>query len=178
MALFGYYDFKRAKLCIEKEYFINGPQMTTPILANHINNIERELFEPHEEIRRISDNNNLLLLQDLGYLHNCHFIPTSKDSLEAMVNEMRIWFSNGRIEIAEECKLLIESIAFGFWNNSRSDFGTSATFGHFDAIASLMYLIRNIDQTTNPIPQNLAFDEIIIDDENTNYTELNSLLNI
>lgn len=176
VVLFGYYDFKRAKLCIEREFKINGPQMTTPVLAENIKRIESEIFKTKSEINRIADNNNLLLLQDLGYLHDCHFIPTSKDSLEAMVNEMRIWFANKRIEISEQCPLLLESIAFGFWNDSRSEFGRSATLGHFDAIAALMYLIRNIDVTTNPIPFKLAFDEVMDTEENDSYHELQNII--
>lgn len=175
--LFATYDFKRGKLCIEREFTINGPQMTTPKIAAAIKSIESEVFPPKKEVKRIADNNNLLLLQDLGYLHDCHFIPTSKDSLEAMVNEMRIWFLNGRIEIAEDCPTLIQSIQFGFWNEQRSSFGRSATLGHFDAIAALMYLIRNIDQTTNPIPVTIAFDQVLIEDE-VSHQELRSLFTI
>ena len=91
VVLFGYYDFQRAKLCVEAEYSINGPRMTTPIIAEAIKEKELNLWGNWEVYKRIADNNNLLLLQDLGYLHDCHFIPTSKDSLEAMVNEMRIF---------------------------------------------------------------------------------------
>ncbi len=176
--LFGYYDFKRAKLVIEDEYQISGPKMTTPILAQGIKEKEQSLWPNKEPYKRISDNNNLLLLQDLGYLHDCHFIPTSKDTLEAMVNEMRIWFMNDRIEISEKCPLLIQSIMFGFWNEQRKDFGRSATLGHFDAVAALMYFIRNIDQTTNPIPTTIAFDQILVEDDTHSGHELAELLNI
>lgn len=178
VVLFAYYDFKRAKLCIEAEYSINGPKMTTPILARAIKETETRLWGEKEPYKRISDNNNLLLLQDLGYLHDCHFIPTSKDSLEAMVNEMRIWFSNGRVEISENCPLLMESVKFGFWNDARSDFGRSATLGHFDAVAALMYLIRNIDQTTNPIPVDVAFNEFLSEDQAELQSELSTLLQL
>ena len=178
VVLFGYYDFKRAKLCVESEYIINGPKMTTPILASAIKEKETKLWGSSEVYKRISDNNNLLLLQDLGYLHDCHFIPTSKDSLEAMVNEMRIFFSNGRIEIGEDCPLLLESVRFGFWNESRSGFGRSATLGHFDAIAALMYMIRNLDQTTNPVPVKVGFDQFYNQEDNEAVHELGKLLTI
>ncbi len=173
VALFGYYDFPRATLCIQRELVINGPQMTTPILANGIKKIEEQLFS--KEPRRISDNNNLLLLQDLGYLHNCHFIPTSKDSLEAMVNEMRIWISSGRVEIDQSCQTLIQSIKLGYWNDLRTGWGRAETLGHFDALAALMYLIRNVDVTSNPIPKNLTFDEIMVEEHNSNHHELTKL---
>lgn len=178
VVLFAYYDFKRAKLCIEDEFVINGPQMTTPVISEGCKAIEKSLYSHHDSVRRVADNNNLLLLQDLGSLHQYHFAPTSKDSLAAMVNEMRIWFQNNRVEISEKCVVLLESISFGFWNESRSDFGRSKTLGHFDAVAALMYLIRNIDQHTNPIPKRLAFDQICIDEENSDIDQLASILGI
>lgn len=175
VVLFGHYDFKRAKICIEREFIINGPQMTTPVVADNVKRIEAELWGGLEPYRRISDNNNLLLLQDLGFLHNCHFIPTSKDSLEAMVNEVRIWVGSGRVEIHESCQLLIESIKFGYWNEQRSDFGRSKTLGHFDALAALMYLIRNVDVTTNPVPTKVLFDEFAVGEQELNNQTFNNL---
>jgi hypothetical protein len=172
--LFGYYDFKRAKLCIEREFVINGPQMTTPMIAKGVKDIEKELWNDNAERKRISDNNNLLLLQDLGFLHDCHFIPTSKDNLEAMVNEMRLWFQNNRVEIDPSCTMLIESVKFGFWNEQRTNWGRSKTLGHFDCLAALMYLIRNIDQVTNPIPLKLTFDQVCFDND----TSLDALKSI
>lgn len=174
--IFGYYDFPRAKLCIEKEFVINGPQMTTPLVAENVVKIEKELWKSQEPYKRISDNNNLLLLQDLGYIHGCHFLPTSKDSLEAMVNEMRIWIKDDRLEISEDCPMLMESLKYGFWNESRSDWGRSKTLGHFDAIAAIMYLIRNIDVTTNPIPVHVGPDDIYIDYGNESFNALESIL--
>ena len=150
VVLFGYYDFKRAKLCIERELVMNGPSMTTDNLSKRIALIEREAFGTVEPYMRVSDNNNLLLLNDLNKLHDCYFFPTSKDTLDAMVNEMRIFISNDRLEIDASCTILIDSLKFGFWNEARNNWGKSATLGHFDAVAALMYMIRNLDQTTNP----------------------------
>lgn len=163
--LFAYYDFRRAKICIEREFIINGPQMTTPKIADGVKIAESELWGETTEVNRVADNNNLLLLQDLGSLHDCHFSATSKDSLEAMVNEMRLWVQNGRVEIDPSCTFLIESIKFGFWNENRSDWGRSKTLGHFDALAAFMYLIRNIDQHTNPVPLKLTFDQVYFDND-------------
>lgn len=175
VVIFGHYDFTRAVLCIEKEFIINGPQMTTPKIAEAVKEIEIELWQKEKPLKRVSDNNNLLLLQDLGYLHDCHFIPTGKDSLEAMVNEVRIWVKDERVEIDPSCLVTIESLMFGFWNEQRSGWGRSKTLGHFDAIAALMYLIRNIDTHTNPIPTKVSFDQIYIAQDNGIKSALNSL---
>lgn len=165
VALFGYYDFPRAKLCIQKEFVMSGPTMTTPKLFQGISGIEKELWNSTEPYKRIADNNNPLLLLDLNSEHGMFFGATSKDTLNAMVNQMRVWFASGRIEIDESCTTLIESLKYGVWNHTRSDFDRSKTLGHFDAVAALMYLVRNIDETTNPIPVKVGFDQVYFGQE-------------
>jgi hypothetical protein len=146
--LSGYYDFKKAVLVIEDEFEISGTDTTTRAIAELINTHRRK--EPY---RAISDNNNLLLLQDLSKEFNLHFSPTSKDSLASMVNAVRLMVGDGRILVAPHCKQLIGCLKYGVYQDSkRSDFGRSKAFGHYDAIASLIYLVRNLDTSSNPIP--------------------------
>ncbi len=164
--LFAYYDFLRAKIVIERELVMSGPEMTTPKLHKQISDIEVELWkdnkgEPIEPYRRVADNNNPLLLLDLGSIHGMYFHSTSKDTLQAMINNLRIWIGSGRVEIDESCKVLIDSLKFGIWNENRSDFARSKTLGHYDAVAAIMYLVRNIDEATNPIPVARKFDEYV-----------------
>jgi len=92
-------------------------------------------------------------LQDLGLIHGIHFAPTSKDTLEAMVNELRLWVSRGRIVVSPRCSQIIGCLKFGVWNDHRTAWERSANYGHFDALAALMYLVRNIDQSSNPVPR-------------------------
>jgi hypothetical protein len=172
--LFAYYDFLRAKIVIEKELVMSGPKMTTPLLHKAISDIELDLWgklgpdnkkipvEPH---KRVADNNNPLLLLDLGSIHNMFFHSTSKDELHAMVNCLRVWLQQKRIEIDESCQFLIDSLNFGLWNEKRSEFARSKTLGHYDAVAALMYLVRNIDEHTNPIPMKLAFNQVNFDED-------------
>jgi len=150
--LFGYYHFQRQALVIEDEITINGPQMTTDILQRLIKEKEAQLWPKMKTRQRISDNNNLLLLQDLSSMHGIPFLATSKDSLEAMVNEMRIFIKNGRLFVSPKCRLTLGGLKFGMWDKWRKKFDRSINFGHFDHLAALMYGIRNIDQHTNPIP--------------------------
>ncbi len=160
VTLFGYYDFPRAKVVIEREHVMSGPNMTTPILHSAISRIEMELWNGKEPFKRVADNNNPLLLLDLGSIHNMFFHSTSKDSLHAMVNHLRVWLAGGRIEIDESCKTLIDSLKFGIWNETRAEFARSKALGHYDALAALMYLVRNINESTNPIPVKVGFDQI------------------
>lgn len=169
VAHFAYYDFARAKLCVEREFVMSGPEMTTPKLKAGIEAIEKELWQGKEPYKRVADNNNPLLLLDLGSIHNMFFHSTSKDELHAMINNLRVWIKSGRIEIDESCKYLIDSLKYGIWNEQRTEFARSKTLGHFDALASLMYLVRNIDEATNPIPIKVNFNQYYDDyDENKN----------
>lgn len=150
--LFGYYDFKQARLVIEDELVMNGPEMTTELLKDAVIATELELWPNKKVYKRISDNNNPLLLQDLQSMHNLRFMATSKDELHAMINEVRLWVKAGRLKIAPKCKQLLGCLKFGVWTDKRDQFARSKVYGHFDALAALVYLIRNIDQHTNPIP--------------------------
>lgn len=170
VCLFGYYDFKEARLVIEDEVVINGPQMTTPLLADLIKakrvalwpkvNVDGTLTS-REVYRAVSDNDNPLLLNDLATIHSVHFQPVVKDSLNAMVNAMRVLVGTGRLIIMPRCRQLIGCMRNGVWeNDKRKKWFNSGPdkFGHFDALAALMYLIRNLDMQTNPIPAMLNID--------------------
>lgn len=159
--LFGYYDFTRAKIVIEREHIMSGPEMTTPKLHKEISQIEKDLWGTQAPYKRIADNNNPLLLLDLSSDYNMYFGATSKDELPAMVNQVRRWLVQGRIEIDESCKILIDSLKFGIWNEQRSEFARSKSLGHYDALAALMYFIRGVDESTNPIPRKITFDQIV-----------------
>jgi hypothetical protein len=163
--IFGYYDFLKAKLIIEDEYVINGPELTTELLQTEIKAKERELKWDHmipagQKIPylRVSDSNNPLLLQDLSHLHGIHFVPTDKGSLEEMINTLRLMVSKGQIIVHPRCKHLAGCLKYGVWNAKRSEFARSKVYGHFDGLAALVYLVRNLNKNTNPIPPGFQVD--------------------
>lgn len=158
VVIFGYYDFKRATLVIQDEIKLNGPSLTTKILAGQVEGTETRLWPDHKPYRRISDNNNLQLIQDMAIDYKMNFIPTNKEALEAMVNELRIMVGKGQIEIHPRCKQLIGCLEYGVWDKQRKKFAESKTYGHFDALAALIYLVRNLDKHCNPIPHDYGFD--------------------
>lgn len=171
--IWAYYDFPKARLVIEREWSISGQGTTTAVIAEAIKTSESALGYS-EVYRRIADNNNLLLLNDLGSDYQVYFAPTSKDSLAAMVNELRLWVQQGRLAIDVGCKELIACLEYGVYqDHKRNMFGRSKTLGHFDLLAALIYLVRNIDQHTNPIPATYGttFDSYIPPDENKSATE-------
>lgn len=177
--LFGYYSFKKATLQIEDEAIFSGSQTTSELIAKTIVAIENELWNKYdfETPMRISDNNNVIFLQDLSILHKIHFSPTGKDTLTAMINEMRVFIGQGRLKVHPKCKELIGCLESGVWNNQRNAFDVSDIYGHYDALAALMYMIRNIDQYTNPVIQNLGKDKYnyYIRNENKDVETFNSI---
>src|ERR1019366_3646207 len=75
-----------------------------------------------------------------------------------MVNELRIMVSKGQIEVHPRCVQLIGCLKYGVWDAKRKKFAKSTAFGHFDALAALIYLVRNLDKHCNPIPSGYGFD--------------------
>jgi len=159
-AIFGYYDFKRASLIIEDEFDTSkeGSSINTEMIVDLVRNKEKELWgdgedgKPFEPFRRVADNNWPLLINDFSHLHNLTFIATSKDLLEAMINELRILIQNKRLIVHPRCHKLIGSIKFGVWNKHKKLFARSTLYGHFDHLAALIYLVRNLATNSNPIP--------------------------
>jgi hypothetical protein len=149
--LYAYYDFRRACLVVEDETVLKNEEVRTDLLAAAIKMTEKQIgFE--KVYRRIGDNNNLIVLQDLSGIHGLPFVPTTKDELFAMVNEVRMWINSKRLLVNPACSHLIGCLANGIWDKQKKEFSRSAVYGHFDGLAALCYLIRNIDTITNPIP--------------------------
>lgn len=166
--IFGYYDFKRAALIIEDEFSMSGPSMNTELLVGAIRAKEIELWNNKENpkdangvsipFRRVSDNNWPIMMLDFSALHNLTFIETNKDNLEAMINEVRLMVQAGQIIIHPRCKQLIGCLKYGVWDSKKKKFAQSKTYGHFDHLAALVYLVRNLSKGTNPIPINHGFE--------------------
>lgn len=174
-ALLAWYDFARAKVCVKKCVGIPPAAMTTQRIAEVLRSAEVDIFgnTPLKwagpgvtgGIVRVADNNNEILLKDLGTLHGLHFAPTRKDTLEAMVNEARLWVGSGRVEVDPDCVELLGCLRYGVWNERRTEFERFAEdseahqlYGHFDSLAAFIYLVRNVDQTTNPVPHDFKLN--------------------
>ena len=159
VAIFGYYDFRRATLVIEDELKLNGPSLTTQLLKDSIEATEKRLWPDNKVYRRISDNNNPQLINDMAILHRMSFISTDKDRLETMINELRLMVNKGQIEVHPRCLQMIGCLKYGVWDKNKKAFARSSVYGHFDALAALVYLVRNLDKHCNPIPRAFGFDE-------------------
>ena len=144
--LFGYYDFRAAKLVIQDEFKMRG-EITSQDIVKEIKAKELELWGSLPVRQRISDSDNPLFTNDLQYLHGLNVISTSKDTLEAMVNETRIFVGNDKLVVHPKCKYLQACLEGGRWKDKRirQEFAESKLLGHMDGLASLIYMIRNLD---------------------------------
>lgn len=164
--LFGYYNFLSTKLYIMDECTMKN--MTTLELVNALKKKEEECFGDRPVYMRPIDTDNPLLCNDMISLHNLMVRPTGKSSLEQMINELRIFIGNGRLVVHPRCKFLLGNLEHGSWaensmGQQRRDFGRTKEYGHWDGIASLMYLVLNIDMYTNPIPTVLVGNNFLSD---------------
>lgn len=174
--LFGTYYYRTAKLVIEDEVIMQGSQMTTLKIAEYVKHKEEKLWGKYPKVKRYADTSNLMLLQDLGMLHDMYVIPTGKDTLEAMINQTRLWVGAGRINVMRNCSELVSSLPLVKWNPNkhRADIQRSESYGHGDALMALVYMVRNIDTHTNPIPatEYSMYDYFVYKMENKKYQEL------
>lgn len=172
--LFATYMFDRAQLYVEREWSCAGQESTTRNIAENIKRIEKELGY-NSVYSRVADNNALITLQDLNNEFGLYFGATSKDSLAAMVNEVRLWVDSGRLVIDPCCTELLGCLKYGVYqDDKRKEFGRSKVYGHYDMLASLVYLIRNVDQHTNPIPKGYDHGRqfVVYQDDNVDILKL------
>lgn len=169
IALFGYYDFKTAKLVITDEYLVNGPDLKTDTLDKNIRKYEEMNFHtqlgPQNAYMRVMDNNNLMLINELSLKYGLSFIPTEKHNKEQAVDTVRRWVEQKKIIIHPRCKNLIYHIRNGQWHITKAGTHTgkfrhlkgneSAGLlkSHADALDALIYMVRNIHTYRNPFPE-------------------------
>jgi hypothetical protein len=151
--LYAYYDFITGKVVIENEATFKGKSFTTANLAASIRKTEESLWSLKKPFIRVSDNNNLILLNDLAIDYSITFVPTAKDNKHAWLNQIRILIAEERIIINPKCKQLIFHLKNATWNKNKTDYERSLDGGHYDLIDALAYLIRNIAYTRNPYPK-------------------------
>lgn len=151
--IFGYYDFLRNTVVIEDEVILKGTRVTTVAIADAIRKKEEELWKYKKPYLRISDNNNLILLNELTqHPHNLPIMPTAKDNREAAINKLRLLIQKDQLVIHPRCHTLIQHVQHATWNNKRNDFDRDPQNGHFDALAALIYFCRNVQYQKNPYP--------------------------
>jgi hypothetical protein len=170
-ALFGYWSFLEQTLVVEDE--IIAPRLNSRDLANAIKAKEAKLWSgvvrrgggnqvptKPQPYLRISDNDPRLIA-DMRSDHGLLFIPTQRDNLVQQVDQVRVAIQEGKIAIHPRCRKLIAHLRHGVWKKIGSLFARESDMGHFDAIAALVYLWRNVQKRRNPTPQ---LERFVMDD--------------
>jgi len=169
-ALFGYWHFVEQTLVIEDE--IVAPRMNSRQLADAIKAKEQKLWSKvmrrssrgmptkPQPYLRISDNDPRLIA-DMRHDHGLLFIPTQRDNLIQQVDQVRVAVQEGKIAIHPRCKKTIAHLRHGVWKTIGRLFARESDMGHFDAIAALVYLWRNVQKRRNPLPR---LERYVMDD--------------
>lgn len=157
-ALFAYYDFPKAQIVIQDEFWLENDKVRTDIFAKEIKAREQLLQWGKDRVSRWTDNTNLMLVNDLTTIHGLAIQPTDKEAKAEMVNKVRILFQQNRIKISPNCKMLIATLNSAFWDKDKKDFGRTKELGHMDMLDALIYLVRNINMSMNPFPPQMHYD--------------------
>jgi hypothetical protein len=147
--LFGYWDYRNARLVIEDEYL--SFKKTAEEVAQAVKLKEFELWQGQAPFLRISDN-NLQFIADINR-HGLTFIPTAKPDKELWINQTREWIRGYKIFINPRCKRLLSQLASTIWNKQRTSYERNSE-GHGDLLDALVYLVRNVRRDRNPYPVN------------------------
>lgn len=165
VVLFAYWDYDNAVLVIEDELSMQGSDFTTSRLAAKITEKETSIWknlatnEVPDIYRRVSDN-NLIVINDLSIDYKLHFIPTDKHDKASWMSELRRMIESHQIIINPRCKTLISHMRSATWDKHHKDFKRHSDGHHYDAVAALLYLSRNIDKSRSPYPAGYKYQQL------------------
>jgi hypothetical protein len=161
--LFGYWHFEEAKLVIEDE--LAEVKMNSGKLAALLKAKETGLWgelrcvsskgELREQPYRRYTDRDPRLVSDLRVEHGLRFSVAKKDTPEQAVNQLRVAIAQERIWIHPRCVKLQAHLKGAIWKNElhKAFSWQGGPFGHFDLVAALLYMWRNVKRNRNPAPQ-------------------------
>lgn len=79
----------------------------------------------------------------------------------AGVRDVRTAFYRDAILVHPRCKFLIKSLRSSQWNPQRTDFLRTEDLGHADAVAALIYGVRNVQDKELPKPYHLNAENMV-----------------
>lgn len=164
--LVGWWHYPLRTLVIETE-LVYRQGFKREVLAQDFIAAEKRLLgevrrSPYQDIhtqpRRWSDYAPELL-QELAIEYDLPFNATAKDDRDTAINQcdrmIAGYGSAGKLAINPECKELLLQMPAAIWNKQRTEFARNSTkrHGHYDGVASLYYMTRNVVRDENPIPE-------------------------
>jgi hypothetical protein len=160
VVVFGYYDFRAAKIIIEDEIVIKGTEMHLPSFTKKLEETEEKLWcnpltNEMKPVKRVSDI-NYIVMKEISRASDgkITFEATKKDDNEAAINKLRVLLNSEQIIINPKCQTLIRHLKNVKWKSSinKTLFARSPDDGHYDAVEALKYLVRSVNMTKNPYP--------------------------
>lgn len=150
--IFAHYNYREKRVIVEDHLDLNGDQITPGIIAQKVKEKVTHLWADSADIYYVCDSNNVLVQQEMNIKYRLPFIATNKGRLEGMVEKVKDWEYDDRIAFLEPAEFVLKCVASAHWNKTRDEFARSKVYGHYDAMAALVYLIRNVDESTDPVP--------------------------
>lgn len=160
--LFGYWHFEAQALVVERELLVQ--RMDTEALARAIEEMERAWLGPartapvvhgRQPPRRWADADDRLIA-DLAGKHDLIVYKTKKDDRDTAINNLNLMIPgfDGALAIsAEGCPELLAQMKAAVWKNSaRNEFARTKRHAHFDLVAALIYMARNVVRSESPFP--------------------------
>lgn len=168
VVVFGYYDFRAAKLIIEDEIIMNFQEQSNTLqkLVGQIYEKENKIFSDpltHEvkpPTARVSDI-NYIVTKEIYHFSNgrINFSIAKKDDKQAAINNLRIMLASEKVIINPRCEVLIRHLKNARWSKTtKNTFERSVDNGHYDALDAMLYLSRAVDYTKNPYPKFYDYD--------------------
>lgn len=155
--IFAHYNYHSKKIIIEDQLNLTGSTISSSRIAQSIKQKTNELWPDLNYRKNINywcDSNNVLIQNDMIITHGLPFLSTSKDRLaEQMVQKVRDWIWDERILFAPAAEFTLLSCMSGWWSKGKDKFATSKIYGHFDHLAAMVYLIRNVNTNNDTLPR-------------------------
>lgn len=163
VVVFGYYDFKSAKVVIEDEIVVNfqDPDMNLPKLTEAIIQKEKQLWtniltnEVQKPVLRVSDVNHIVTgeISRASKRQLTFSTPVNRDN-DADINHMRVLLSSRKVMINPRCKTVIKHLKNVKWQSDKNKktFARSPDSGHYDAVDAVKYLLKAVNYNKNPFP--------------------------
>lgn len=144
-AVFGYWDWKEARLVIEDEMLVFRKRIDQfqPIISEK----EQLLWAGRKVAKRMCDNDRLVT-EELCRL-GLTVVNAIKKDKELGVNLLRELVSHGKLIIHPRCVKLNSQLMSTIWNDKRTEFTRNAD-GHGDLLDALIYMNRGIPKNRNP----------------------------
>lgn len=153
--VFAHYNYHKKRLIVDATLDLQGSEYNTAKLSQMIKDKRDELWpDPAylKDLRYVADSNNLVVINDLNIIYKLPFVGTTKGRLDEMVQKVRDWVFDERILFAPAAVEALNCARFAIWSKSRSEFGRSAKYGHYDLLAAITYLVRNVNEHADPMP--------------------------